>query len=98
MVKPETTALEMKRHLMADTYHAHAAAPAISFIQQVVPDREQYGTIVENPVKQVAEFPVSTFSIDVETGAYANMRRMLNLGRSPGEFGAITLYLETSEG
>jgi len=30
-----------------------------------------------NPIKQVSESPVSTFSIDVDTGLYANVRRML---------------------
>ena len=34
---------------------------------------------------RVAETPVSTFSIDVDTGAYSNMRRWLNQGRLPPE-------------
>lgn len=58
-------------------------APARPYIQDVPPDREQYGALIENQVKQVAESPVSTFSIDVDTGAYANVRRMLNAGRLP---------------
>lgn len=44
---------------------------------------ERYGQISDNPVKQVAEAPVSTFSIDVDTGSYSNIRRMLNAGRLP---------------
>lgn len=59
------------------------AAPAKAFMYEAMPDREQYGAIVENSVKQVSEVPVSTFSIDVDTGAYANVRRMLNAGRLP---------------
>ncbi|MCP4701900.1 MAG: VWA domain-containing protein [Gammaproteobacteria bacterium] len=35
------------------------------------------------PLKRTGEHPVSTFSIDVDTGAYANVRRMLNNGRLP---------------
>lgn len=46
-------------------------------------DREQYQEITGNPVKRVAEDPVSTFSIDVDTGSYANVRRFLNNGRMP---------------
>ena len=58
-------------------------APLRSYEQQAIPEREQYASIVENPIRQVAEAPVSTFSIDVDTGAYANVRRMLNAGRLP---------------
>lgn len=46
-------------------------------------DRENYGHFDDNPVKRVAEAPVSTFSIDVDTGSYANVRRFLNQGRLP---------------
>ena len=46
-------------------------------------DRENYQHYDDNPVKQVAEAPVSTFSIDVDTGSYANVRRMLNSGQMP---------------
>jgi Ca-activated chloride channel family protein len=34
-------------------------------------------------MESAAEFPVSTFSIDVDTGSYANVRRMLRAGRLP---------------
>ncbi|ESQ87208.1 hypothetical protein ABAC460_20775 [Asticcacaulis sp. AC460] len=34
---------------------------------------------------RVTETPVSTFSVDVDTGAYANVRRMLNDGTTPPE-------------
>lgn len=46
-------------------------------------DREKYATITQNPVKQVASDPVSTFSIDVDTGSYSNIRRLLNQGTLP---------------
>ncbi len=46
-------------------------------------DREQYAHEDDNPVKRAAEQPVSTFSIDVDTGSYANVRRFLNEGRLP---------------
>lgn len=44
---------------------------------------EQYATFDDNPVRRVVEHPVSTFSIDVDTGAYANVRRLLKQGRLP---------------
>ncbi len=46
-------------------------------------NRENYAHFDDNPVKLVAEAPVSTFSIDVDTGAYSNVRRMLNAGQVP---------------
>lgn len=39
---------------------------------------ERYGHYEPNPVHAVAEQPVSTFSIDVDTGSYANVRRFLS--------------------
>ncbi|AGI25052.1 Von Willebrand factor type A domain-containing protein [Pseudomonas sp. ATCC 13867] len=45
--------------------------------------REQYQNLPDNPVHAVARDPVSTFSIDVDTGSYANVRRILNEGRLP---------------
>lgn len=65
-------------------YPSPAAPMAVMpYLQQDREEREQYGTIVENPVKLVAEAPVSTFSIDVDTGSYSNVRRLLNEGRLP---------------
>jgi len=47
-------------------------------------NRENYQNTPENEVKRVTEAPVSTFSIDVDTASYSNMRRMLlNEGRMP---------------
>jgi len=46
-------------------------------------DRENYAHFSDNPVLRVAEYPVSTFSIDVDTGSYTNTRRILNQGRMP---------------
>jgi len=46
-------------------------------------DTERYQHLDESPVHMVSEQPVSTFSIDVDTGAYANVRRFLNDGQLP---------------
>lgn len=46
-------------------------------------NRENYVHFEDNPLKRVTEQPVSTFSIDVDTGAYSNARRILNAGGLP---------------
>lgn len=46
-------------------------------------DRENYAHFNDNPLVRVAEQPVSTFSIDVDTGSYSNVRRILNAGQLP---------------
>lgn len=46
-------------------------------------DRENYLKTSQNPVKQVDVEPISTFSIDVDTGSYSNSRRFLNNGQLP---------------
>ena len=63
------------------------AAPAMErgmMVQDVAPvDRERYEDVDVNPVKVVADEPVSTFSIDVDTTSYANVRRFLMDGILP---------------
>jgi len=44
---------------------------------------ERYKEYDENPFLNVAEDPVSTFSIDADGASYANMRRYVNLGQLP---------------
>lgn len=46
-------------------------------------DTERYPDATPNPVKRVADQPVSTFSIDVDTAAYSNVRRFIAEGRTP---------------
>ncbi|MGB7373966.1 vWA domain-containing protein [Pontixanthobacter sp.] len=47
------------------------------------PGREQYDGEEVSPVKIAAAEPLSTFSVDVDTGAYANTRRFLSQGQKP---------------
>ncbi len=51
--------------------------------EATTPGTEQYDAIVENPFLAVVDQPLSTFSIDVDTASYANVRRFLNQGRLP---------------
>ncbi len=60
------------------------AAPSIHAYSEPV-NRENYNAFEDNPIKLVMETPVSTFSIDVDTGSYSNVRRMINAGNLPRE-------------
>ena len=51
--------------------------------QIAVVNTENYAHFEDNPIKTAKTDPVSTFSIDVDTGSYSNMRRMLNQGVIP---------------
>ena len=44
---------------------------------------EKYPHATQNPIRVVSEEPVSTFSVDVDTASYANVRRFLNEGSLP---------------
>jgi len=44
---------------------------------------ERYAEISENPFLEASRAPLSTFSIDVDTASYANVRRYLNNGQLP---------------
>ncbi|KAA2285516.1 vWA domain-containing protein [Arenimonas fontis] len=61
------------------------AAPAAPVLRTPVPEvnTENYARFEDNGIVRTAENPVSTFSIDVDTGSYSNVRRMLNAGRLP---------------
>jgi secreted protein with Ig-like and vWFA domain len=57
------------------------SAPADVFFSTL--DSEAYQDVPENPFLAVAGAPLSTFSIDVDTAGYANVRRFLNQGQRP---------------
>jgi Ca-activated chloride channel family protein len=66
------------------------AAPPASFIGSVTQmpmpspaNTERYAEITDNGIVRTADNPVSTFSIDVDTGSYSNVRRMLAQGQLP---------------
>ena len=70
----------------------HAAMPATLVAMPAPPpyleaspqaNTEQYAERQDNPVQRVSEQPVSTFSIDVDTGSYSNVRRMIRSGVRP---------------
>ena len=74
---PAAARLYEKSMSTAD-YSSHLPSP-----YQYGLNTEKYQHLDANPVQRVAEHPVSTFSIDVDTGSYANVRRMLEQGQLP---------------
>ncbi|MCA9707891.1 MAG: VWA domain-containing protein [Myxococcales bacterium] len=46
-------------------------------------DREDYDHIEENDFVAVADQPLSTFGVDVDTASYSNVRRFLSYGQLP---------------
>ena len=74
------------RPLMAEGRHKRIGED--DFLAAVRPasadwNREAYDHFDENPFRSVLDHPLSTFSIDVDTASYANIRRILNSGRLP---------------
>ena len=63
--------------------HQQMIAPAEPMPMQELANTEKYEAREENPVRRASEEPVSTFSIDVDTGSYANVRSMLRQGTRP---------------
>ena len=58
--------------------------PPPSYPYPVPPyDTASYAEIQENRFRLVKDHPLSTFSIDVDTASYSNVRRFLNEGRLP---------------
>ncbi|MFK8012645.1 MAG: von Willebrand factor type A domain-containing protein [Marinicellaceae bacterium] len=76
-----------KKESIIVTGHRIAGSTALNYHQPLasppITNRENYNHFDDNGVKLVGNDPVSTFSIDVDTGAYSNMRRMLNQGIVP---------------
>jgi Ca-activated chloride channel homolog len=58
-------------------------ANAIDSQEDATANAERYAKINENPFLETARAPLSTFSIDVDTASYANVRRFLKDGQMP---------------
>ncbi|MBP0978667.1 MAG: von Willebrand factor type A domain-containing protein, partial [Oscillospiraceae bacterium] len=71
-----------------DTYYEYQAdnaaedyKPDYIYDQDItVSDNEEYSVINESGFKSVKADPLSTFSVDVDTASYANVRRMIQNG------------------
>jgi Ca-activated chloride channel family protein len=58
-----------------------AGGGALPMEQAPPPARENYGPLVDQPWKSPWRDPLSTFSVDVDTASYTNIRRMIREGR-----------------
>lgn len=67
--------------------YADRTYPTQSFHYQprIALQTEQYGLIKENIFLAPTQYPLSTFSVDVDRAAYANVRRFINNGQKPPE-------------
>lgn len=68
----EEASLAIRSRLEADAFH-----DALSSGQGPGRGGDKYDRLVENPFQAVKDHPLSTFSIDVDTASYANVRRFL---------------------
>ena len=75
------TSMSMQKRIKSSRLIADL--PMDVMVLPVENDNENYLKSSQNPVKQVSVEPVSTFSIDVDTGSYSNSRRFLNTGHLP---------------
>ena len=82
----ETTTTAM--HPAASVPQMKSAMVAGTLPQPSIPDEkssnsESYARIVDNGFRRVDQEPLSTFSIDVDTASYSNVRRFLTQGMMP---------------
>ena len=59
----------------------YAYADVMSYMPEE--NRENYAHFNDNNIFKTSETSVSTFSVDVDTGSYSNVRRFLNQGQLP---------------
>jgi len=77
----EERVLRRKTDRQAKTLTYEAYPMALS--PPPVVQRENYATVSESSIMRVRENPLSTFSIDVDTASYSNVRRFLESGQLP---------------
>jgi len=88
---PAKARVKHKNYMMAESTGAALSKrtrPSVIYNQDSLSysdeeNRENYNHFTDNEISKSIENPVSTFSIDVDTGAYSNVRRFLNQGQLP---------------
>ena len=73
------------RSTSSRSFPSHYPGAELATIERPVPglDTEAYDRIYDNPFLTARDNPLSTFSIDVDTASYANVRRFLREERLP---------------
>ena len=73
---------------------ANIAMPAMGRAMPQDFNTEEYAAVTENGFRKVATDPLSTFSADVDTASYCNLRRMLNDDYAPDVIPAGAVRVE----
>ena len=89
----EIKAYEAEYDMPMSTSMPLASAPYMSYAPTDW-NTEEYAAIRENGFQSVITSPLSTFSADVDTASYCNLRRMLNEGRTADEIPAGAVRAE----
>ena len=90
----EAAPMKMREANLKTKSEARKMAPVGMGVQPTAPmetasdemdgfNTEEYGRIYENKFKDTGQNPLSTFSIDVDTASYSNIRRFINDNRIP---------------
>ena len=83
-VQTETSSVSYdKSQTFSNSTSAKSMSKSEDYDEQKGTAGERYAEIEENPFLETARAPLSTFSIDVDTASYANVRRYLNQGQMP---------------
>ena len=92
---PEIEYAESGEYEAYDVMDGMAMAPMMKAYAPM-PDfnTEEYAAIAENGFRKVASDPLSTFSADVDTASYCNLRRMLNDGWFSGSIPSGAVRVE----
>ncbi|QCS48661.1 VWA domain-containing protein [Picosynechococcus sp. PCC 11901] len=79
------TGMDAMAPQVAETESMPVMPPPDGDIPQEAPDlsQEDYNLIRDNPFQLVRTEPLSTFALDVDSGAYSNVRRFLDDGQLP---------------
>lgn len=75
--------MQAEPQMLTESMPSPSPAAAPMMLGRTAPSGDVFTKFAENGVRTVAEAPVSTFSIDVDTASYAYTRRMLGEGYVP---------------
>ena len=64
---------------------AYEMAPVGNYNAYIPMDKEEYKGRIDNQFQDPLKTTFSTFSIDVDTASYSNVRRFINSGKLPGQ-------------
>jgi len=64
---------------------AYEMAPVGNYNAYIPMDKEEYKGRIDNQFQNPLKTTFSTFSIDVDTASYSNVRRFINSGKLPGQ-------------